>query len=154
MGERTMHRRGSHARKTPAARHPQGVGSFQVIIFSLLLLAGTLLLYSPVRDHSFINWDDNKYVAENAHVTSGLSVANLRWSLSSFEACNWHPLTWISHQLDCELFGTDAGYHRLVSVLFHGLNALLLFLILHKFAGDSARSFLVAALFAWHPFNV
>jgi protein O-mannosyl-transferase len=153
MRERPTSRRGSRAQKVPGA-HYRDSDALEVAVFCILLLAGTVFLYGSVREHSFINWDDNDYVVQNAHVTSGLSIANLRWSLGSFEACNWHPLTWMSHQLDCELFGVDAGDHHLVSAALHALNALLLFLILYKFAGDPVRSFVVAALFAWHPFNV
>jgi tetratricopeptide (TPR) repeat protein len=107
-----------------------------------------------VRNHAFINYDDTDYVLDNAHVTAGLSWQTISWALTATEAANWHPITWLSHALDCQLFGLDAGFHHLTSVLIHTLNVLLLFLLLWKATGAVGRSFLVAALFAWHPLNV
>lgn len=121
---------------------------------ALLLVAGTLLLYSPLRTHAFVNYDDDEYVSTNSHVTAGLNWETVRWALTSTEKSNWHPLTWISHALDCQLFGLNAGGHHMTSVVIHALNALFLFLLLYKATGAMGRSFLVAALFAWHPFNV
>jgi hypothetical protein len=113
-----------------------------------------LVVYSPVRDYPFVNYDDNTYVTDNPHVQSGLSWSTIGWALTATEADNWHPLTWLSHALDCELFGLDAGWHHITSVLLHLLNVLLLFLLLMKVTGAAGRSFLVAGLFALHPFNV
>src|SRR5262245_33722136 len=87
-------------------------------------------------------------------VQAGLSVANLRWSLTATEAANWHPLTWWSHMLDVELFGLSAGLHHLTSVLLHALNTALLFFVLQQMTGASWASAFVAALFALHPQNV
>ena len=120
----------------------------------LFLLAATLVLYSPVGNHPFINYDDEYYVVQNAHVTAGLSWDTLSWALTATEQQNWHPLTWLSHAVDCQLFGLNASGHHWTNVAFHALNVLLLFLLLQRATGSRGRSFLVAALFALHPLNV
>lgn len=120
----------------------------------LLLVAATLVLYSPVRDHDFLTYDDYQYVVYNAHVNAGLKWQTVQWALTSMEEANWHPLTWLSHALDSQLFGLNAGCHHLTNVAIHALNVLLLFLLLKQATGAVGRSFFVAALFAWHPFNV
>lgn len=137
--------RGSHAKRR--------VSTISLTLAALLVV-GTLVLYSPVREHDFINYDDPEYVLNNPHVTAGFSWQTVTWSLASREQSNWHPVTWWSHALDYELFGSDAGDHHLVSVVIHSLNALLIFLLLHRLGGGAWESFFVAALFAWHPFNV
>jgi len=119
-----------------------------------LLLGATLAVYSPLRTHPFVDYDDLDYVMDNPHVTAGINWETVRWSLSSMENSNWHPLTWLSHALDCQLFGLDAGYHHITNLLLHVLNVLLLFLLLRYSTGATGRSFLVAAIFALHPFNV
>ncbi|HEU4385123.1 MAG TPA: tetratricopeptide repeat protein [Anaeromyxobacteraceae bacterium] len=110
-------------------------------------------IYGPVEDFGFINLDDEQYVTHNPAVTRGLTAAGLRWALG-FHLSNWHPLTWVSHMLDVELFGLDPGMHHLVSVLLHGLASLLLFGFLRSATGATWRSALVAALFAAHPLHV
>ena len=115
----------------------------------------TFLLYLDVGEHDFVAYDDATYVARNEHVGGGLSASGIWWAIRSVEyACNWHPLTWISHMLDVSLFGTDAGGHHLHSVLLHALSAGLLFAALRAMTGAMWRSALVAALFAWHPLRV
>ena len=111
-------------------------------------------MYAPVRHHEFVNFDDSQYVSENRHVTSGLSGPALSWALTTGHASNWHPLTWLSHQLDVELFGLDPGRHHLTSVAIHLVNTLLLFGLLHGMTGALFRSAFVAALFAVHPLHV
>jgi len=126
-------------------------------LFALAALALgviTLYLYWPVWGDDFINTDDKAYVTENLRVTSGLTMANARWALTTTEQANWHPLTWISHMVDCQLFGLQAGAHHMVSVLFHIANSLLLLLVLKDLTGAFWRSVIVAALFAWHPMHV
>ncbi|HEY3973257.1 MAG TPA: tetratricopeptide repeat protein [Candidatus Sulfotelmatobacter sp.] len=120
----------------------------------LCLVVGTLALYGQVVSHGFIRLDDEGYVTQNPHVKAGLTWQTIRWSFTSTEQANWHPLTWLSHALDYQLFGLAAGGHHMTSVLFHVLNAVLLFLLLRRATGAAGRSFVVAALFAWHPFNV
>jgi Tfp pilus assembly protein PilF len=125
-----------------------------LVLGSGLLLIVTLAVYVPVRNQPFLNYDDNDYVTRNQHVQAGLSWNTFVWSLTAREAYNWHPLTWLSHALDCQLFGLDAGGHHLTNLAFHLLNVLLLFLLLARATGSPGRSFLVAALFALHPLNV
>lgn len=123
-------------------------------LICLVLALGTTALYWPITSHPFIIFDDEEYVTANAHVTSGLSWENFRWAFEGAHAANWHPLTWLSHQLDCTLFGLNAGGHHLVNLLFHVANTLLLFVFLRGATGAVWRSALVAALFAWHPLHV
>ena len=92
----------------------------------LALALVTLLAYLPARRHGFILYDDPDYLTENRSVQDGLTPATVRWAFTTFHASNWHPLTWLSHALDCELFGLDPGAHHLVSALFHAVNAALL----------------------------
>ncbi|NOT29901.1 MAG: tetratricopeptide repeat protein [Planctomycetes bacterium] len=119
-----------------------------------LLFALTLALYWRTSTFEFVNYDDDTYVTDNEHVRAGLSAAGTRWAFTTGHAANWHPLTWLSHQLDAELFGLDAGAHHRTNALWHALNAALLFLALRALTGAPGRSALVAALFAWHPLRV
>ena len=124
------------------------------IALALLLIVGTLILYSPVRGHDFINYDDDRYVVNNSHVKAGLTWETVRWAFTSREYDNWHPITWLSHAADCQFFGLDPRLHHLTNALIHSLNALLLFALLYAATRLPAPSFVVAALFAWHPINV
>jgi protein O-mannosyl-transferase len=124
------------------------------LVSSLLLVAGTLALYWPVTGFSFVNLDDPYYVTSNPHVQGGSTWAGLRWAMSTPEAANWHPLTWLAHMLDWQCYGMRAGGHHLTSVLLHMANAWLLFVLLKRMTGRGGRSFVVAALFAWHPLHV
>ena len=119
-----------------------------------LLALGTLVLYWPVRGYDFVQYDDNEYVFDNPVVKSGLSWWGLVWSFVDAHVSNWHPLTWLSHMLDCQVFGLNAGGHHLVNVALHCANAVLLFLLLRSLTGAFWRSAFVAALFAWHPLHV
>ncbi len=121
----------------------------------LLLAVVTFALYSPAIGHPFIfNYDDSTYVIDNSHVQAGLTWQTVGWALTSTAYSNWHPLTWLSHALDCALYGLNPHGHHATNVLFHVLNVVLLFLLLVKATGAPGRSFLVAALFAIHPLNV
>ena len=131
---------------------PSGQKYFALVC--LVLALGTMALYWPITSHPFIIFDDEQYITANPHVTSGLNWTNLVWALKSSEQANWHPLTWVSHQLDCTLFGVTAGGHHLVNLLFHVTNTLLVFLFLRGATGALWRSAFVAALFAWHPLHV
>ncbi len=126
----------------------------QVLIFGLVLVLGTAALYYPVSSHPFANYDDDFYVTQNAHVKSGLHWETVTWAFTTYDAGNWHPLTWLAHALDFEFFQLDPSGHHDVNVLLHVLNVALLFLILLQATGYAGRSFVVAALFAWHPINV
>ncbi|RJQ60493.1 MAG: tetratricopeptide repeat protein [Desulfobacteraceae bacterium] len=120
----------------------------------LLLAVSSFWVYWPVTTHSFLNYDDQDYVTENPHVRSGLSLQNVMWALNAFHSANWHPLTWISHMLDVELFGLNPGMHHLVNLILHVLNTLFLFLLLRRMTREVWPSFLVAALFSLHPVHV
>ena len=119
-----------------------------------MLLAGTLACYWPVGHFNFLNYDDDRYVSGNAMVSQGLSWGGVRWAFGSLECCNWHPLTWLSHGLDCQLYGLEAGAHHVTNLLFHAANVLLLFGVLKRMTGAAWRSAFVAALFGWHPMHV
>jgi tetratricopeptide (TPR) repeat protein len=126
----------------------------RTLILSLLLVAFTLVLYNPVNHFSFINYDDNRYVSENRHVQAGLTWSTVTWAFTSFDYANWHPLTWMSHALDCQLFHLNPAGHHFTSVLLHAVNVVLLFLLLVWSTRRTGPSFMVAALFALHPINV
>jgi tetratricopeptide (TPR) repeat protein len=125
----------------------------QVLIICVLA-AGTVCAYCPVFHCGFVNYDDPQYVTKNLVVRQGLSLAGLRWAFCTGSASNWHPLTWLSHMLDCQLFALNPGGHHATSLLFHVLNTLLLFNLLRRMTGALWRSAFVAALFAWHPLHV
>jgi tetratricopeptide (TPR) repeat protein len=120
----------------------------------LLLAFLTLIVFSPVRNFEFLNYDDPLYVTSNAHVQQGLTLSSITWALGATDGGNWHPLTWLSHMLDVELFGAGAAGPHVVNVLFHAANTLLLFLVLRTLTAAYWRSALVAALFALHPLHV
>ena len=119
-----------------------------------LLAAATLAVYYPATHNGFVDFDDGVYITHNEHVQAGLSWRNVEWAFRSIEAANWHPLTWISHMADCQAFGLNPAGHHAVNVMLHAINAVLLFLLLHKATGFPWRSLCVAALFALHPLNV
>lgn len=123
-------------------------------LYALLLAILCVALYFPVRSHPFVNYDDNVYVSENTQVRSGLTWDTVTWAFTSYDAGNWHPVTWLSHSLDVELFGLNPSGHHQTSVLLHALNTLLLFWVLAKGTGYVGRSLMVSALFAVHPINV
>ena len=133
---------------------PSTSADMRTFILSLLLVAFTLVLYNPVNHFSFINYDDNRYVSENRHVQAGLTWSTVKWAFTSFDYANWHPLTWMSHALDCQLFHLNPAGHHLTSILLHAVNVVLLFLLLVWSTRRTGPSFIVAALFALHPINV
>ena len=124
------------------------------LVLGLLLVAVTLVLYIPVLHNGFVNFDDDRYVTDNPHVRAGPRWNTISWAFTSLDQANWHPLTWLSHALDCQLFQLNPEGHHYTSLLLHALNALLLFLVLQWFTAYTARSLMVAALFAVHPLNV
>ncbi len=111
-------------------------------------------VYLQVVHHDFINYDDPLYVAENPNVIQGVNLDGIGWALTTSHASNWHPITWLSHMLDCQLFGLNAGAHHLVSAIFHVVNAVLLLVVLARMTGAPGRSAMVAGLFALHPTHV
>ncbi|HEX4565964.1 MAG TPA: glycosyltransferase family 39 protein, partial [Vicinamibacterales bacterium] len=121
---------------------------------SVALVALTLLVFSSVRHFDFVNWDDQLYLTENATVQAGLSWSNVRWALTTTHSPYWHPLTWMSHMLDVTLFGMDAGWHHVTSLLIHVASTLLLFALLRRMTRETGKSAFVAAIFAIHPLHV
>lgn len=126
----------------------------RVIVLCLLLLAITLAVYGQVVRHDFVSLDDDIYLTENYHVRAGLTTAGIVWAFSFTDSPYWHPLTWLSHMLDCQLYGVRPSMHHLTNVVLHLANSLLLFLVFYQMTGALWRSCFVAALFALHPLNV
>ena len=142
------------SRAQTAARTGTALGPAKTAALCVLLAGVTLALYGPVLGYSFLVLDDHDYVTANRHVHGGLSWSTTKWAFTSTEAANWHPLTWLSHTLDYELFALNPMEHHLDSVLLHALNAVVLFLLLAWMTKRMGPSLLVAALFAVHPLNV
>ncbi len=124
------------------------------MLVCLFLVISILAVYWQVRNYPFVNYDDRSYVTQNQYVQDGLTLKSIAWCFTTVRSSNWHPLTWLSHMLDCQLYGMNPGQHHLTNVLFHILNTLLLFLVLKKMTGDFWQSSFVAALFALHPLHV
>ena len=120
----------------------------------VLLLLAILAVYGQVRSHDFVNYDDPRYVTQNPQVRGGLTWHGLVWAFTSAHDSNWIPLTWLSHMLDCQLFGLESGAHHFTNVALHMLSALLLFGLLRRMTGARWRSAFVALAFALHPLHV
>src|SRR5688572_27854157 len=118
------------------------------------LIVITLAVFANVRTFDFVSYDDPWYITSNPNVTSGLSWAGLRWALTTGYLFYWHPLTWLSHMADVQLFGLNAGGHHVTNVLWHVAATLALFVVLRRATGAEWRSALVAALFTVHPLHV
>ncbi len=116
-----------------------------LICLGLALL--TFGVYAPVRHFDFVNYDDQGYVINNFNINRGLSWAAFKWAFNAGYASNWHPLTWLSHGLDCQWFGVKPGPMHVTSLVWHVLNTVLVFLVLRSITGATWRSALVAALF-------
>ena len=124
------------------------------LVLGCLLVFATLGLYHPVIHYPFANADDDSYIGDNIHVKYGFEWNTVTWAFTTFHDANWHPLTWLSHTLDCHLYSLDAGKHHQTNVILHAVNAVLLFWVLQSATGYVGRSSMVAALFALHPINV
>jgi protein O-mannosyl-transferase len=124
------------------------------LILCLLLVAATIALYAPAVQNDFVNFDDDTYILANAHVRAGPTWETVKWSFTTFEQGNWHPLTWLSHALDCQLFGLDPSGHHLINIGLHAASVVILFLLLQSATGFTWRSLMVAALVGLHPVNV
>jgi tetratricopeptide (TPR) repeat protein len=142
------------SRANPNQPTESEVSNKQKLILCVLLAITTLAVYSPIIRAPFLNYDDALHVTENAHVRAGLTWSTVQWAFRSSETSDWHPITWLSHALDCELFGLSPAGPHAVNLLLHAINAVLLFLILEAATGFLWQSFGVAALFALHPMNV
>jgi len=118
------------------------------------LVVATLTVYAQVISHQFISLDDDLYIRDNPMVNGGLTLKGIAWAFTTFHAANWHPITWLSHMLDSQIFGLNAGGHLFVNALIHVANTLLLFIFLQRVTRASWQSAIVAALFALHPLHV
>jgi len=123
-------------------------------VICLILVIAILAVYWQVGNHAFVNFDDDKYVTENPNVRTGITLKNVKWVFTSTHAANWHPLTWLSHMLDSQIYGLNPGGHHLTNVILHILNSILLFLIFRRMTGALWKGAFVAALFALHPLHV
>ena len=142
-------------RATKSVERPAGRFSGRGVALTcagLFLLV--FLVFLPAASNDFVNYDDQDYVTENPHVKAGLTAAGVAWAFTTGHASNWHPLTWISHMIDCQLYGLKPWGHHLTSVLFHAVNAMLLFVVLQRMTGAMWKSLLVALLFGLHPLRV
>ena len=128
----------------------------RTILFCALLSAATLAVYWPVLHHDFVNYDDDCYVVQNRQINAGLTWQGLAWAFGRLhgDGTYWHPLTWVSHMVDCQLFGLKPAGHHLANLLFHALNSILVFLLFKRLTQAFWRSALLAALFALHPLQV
>jgi protein O-mannosyl-transferase len=124
------------------------------VVLCLILSGLTWLVYAQSLSFGFVNFDDDKFVSENPHVSAGLKLSEIAWAFTNVDADNWHPLTTLSQMLDCELFGLRAGGHHFTNLLLHNISVVLVFLWLARLTGRTCPSFLVAAIFAVHPQHV
>lgn len=134
--------------EAPAVR----IGTPQILV-ALALIALTVIVYAQMRDHQFLTYDDGVYITSNVVVQRGLTLDGIRWALTSLDF-NWHPMTWFTHMLDVQLFGVNAGPHKLMNAAFHTANSLLLLALLTRMTGMFWRSAAVAGLWAVHPLHV
>ena len=139
---------------TEGATPVVGRSRFPAWLVAVLLALATIAIYWPATRCDFINCDDPEYVSDNLHVQEGLNWEGVKWAFLNPVSANWHPVTVMSHMLDCQLFGLKPWGHHLINVLFHALNAVMVFALLRQLTGAMWRSLLVAALFAVHPLRV
>ncbi len=123
-------------------------------LLSIALAVIILAVYMQVGNHDFLNFDDYTYVTNNPHVASGVTYPNFMWAFTSVDAANWHPITWLSHMIDVQLYGMNPRGHHLTNVVIHTVSALFLFLLLFRVTGALWQNLFVAALFALHPLHV
>jgi protein O-mannosyl-transferase len=121
------------------------------MILCVALALATLAVYWQTSGQGFIAYDDDQYVYQNSIVKAGITASGVAWAFTTFFYANWHPLTWLSHMLDCQLFGLDAGAHHLVNLAFHLASTLLLFSALVRMTRQPWRSSLVAGVSTWSP---
>jgi len=144
-----VHRTNSHSIALPkTSRH------WLTVCVCVFLAVLTWIVFGQTLRHDFVNYDDPRYVYQNTRITNGLDLAGIAWAFTHIHAENWHPVTTISHMLDCQLYGLKAGGHHFTNVLLHTVAVVLLFLVLQQMTGAIWRSAFVAALFAIHPLHV
>jgi len=146
---------GADSRSPESECRPAGLNDrWRVPGVCLFLAAIIWVVFGQTLGHEFVNYDDDLYVYENPVVQKGLTWEGFRWALTYGQIGHWHPLTWLSHMLDCQLYGLQAGGHHLTNILLHTATAILLFLVLRQMTGFLWRSAFVAAVFAIHPLRV
>ena len=138
----------------PKSRKDQAPKRQRDLWIYVLLVTSVFAVYGQVLHFDFVNYDDPDYITDNAHVRAGLTAEGAAWAFGSSFAGNWFPLTWLSHMMDCEIFGLRAGWHHLTNVWIHALSTLLLFALLRRMTGSRWPSAVVAFLFALHPLHV
>ena len=129
-------------------------GRAAILGISIFLVGITWLVFGETLRHPSINLDDQEYVFENPEIIAGVTSNSVLWALTHSHGGNWHPLTSISHMLDCQLFGLQAGWHHATNVVLHTIAAILLFLVFQEMTGSPWPSAFVAAVFAIHPLRV
>src|SRR5580704_10167611 len=144
-----MHRLRAQSISLPKVNH-----GWLTIAICIALAGLTWLIFGQTLWHDFVNYDDPRYVYENTRITGGLSISGIAWAFTHIHSLNWHPLTTISHMLDCQLYGLKAGWHHFTNVLLHTLATILLFRALEQMTGAVWRSAFVGAVFAIHPLRV
>ena len=138
-----------------AEGRPAGLNDHWTVPGVCIFLAAVIwVVFGQTLRHDFVNYDDDNYVCENPEVARGLTLKGMIWAFTRVHSGNWHPLTWISHMLDCQFYGLNPGGHHLTNILFHTATAVLLFLVLRRMTGFLWRSAFVAAVFAIHPLRV
>jgi tetratricopeptide (TPR) repeat protein len=148
-------RRSRSNQNSSAAIH--GISWQLTLLVSIAIATATWVIFWPATQNQFVNFDDNLYVTENPQVRRGLTMQGLAWAMTSMTASNWHPITWFSHMLDVTVWGvspSSAFGHHLTSILLHGVNAALVFLVGLKLFGRWSSALLLAVLLAWHPLRV
>ena len=128
--------------------------SFSELLIYSFLIFSTLAVYIQVANHKFVDFDDNLYIIDNRHIQVGFSSDSITWAFTSTKASNWHPLTWLSHMLDFQLYGLNPSGHHLTNLFLHIVNTLLLFMVLKRMTNALWCSAFVASLFALHPLHV
>ena len=140
---------------TKTGLRPSPLTRFAVPAVCIFLLLAVAVVFGPTIRHEFVNYDDDDYVYENPQVARGFTAPGIVWAFTHFHSGNWHPLTWLSHMVDCQLYGLDhPGGHHLTNVLLHAASCLVLFVVLRQMTGDLWPSAFVASLFAIHPLHV
>src|SRR4030042_4142222 len=131
-----------------------GQDRIRYFLVCVFLAASVVGVYWPARNYEFVKYDDYGYVSQNEHISTGLTLENIAWVFTHAHGGNWHPLTGLSHIIDCQLFGLNPGWHHLVNLIFHIVNTLLLFAVLRQMTGAFWQSAFVAAVFGLHPAHV
>jgi tetratricopeptide (TPR) repeat protein len=126
----------------------------RLLVISLALAVAASMAFWRITQSDFITLDDPRYVTQNRHVQDGLTLQGMKWAFTTGHADNWHPLTWISHMVDVQLFGLQPGWHHLTNLIFHLANTILLFIVLHRMTNEIWQCAFVAAVFALHPLHV